>query len=132
MTNIWTNGCFDIIHLGHLSLFQYAKSLGYNLTVGIDSDQRIKKLKGENKPFHNQEYRLKFLSHIKYIDNLVVFDSDEELIDSLVKHSIDTIVIGDDYINKPVIGREVVKRVIFFPKIPDLSSSIIYESIRRS
>lgn len=132
MRNTWTNGCFDILHLGHLALFEYAKSLGDTLTVGIDSDNRIKRNKGDNRPFHSQEYRLNFLSHIKHIDRVVIFNSDEELINSLVKYSIDTIVIGDDYINKPVIGREFVQEVVFFPKIPNLSSSKIYESIRRS
>jgi D-beta-D-heptose 7-phosphate kinase/D-beta-D-heptose 1-phosphate adenosyltransferase len=130
MTNIWTNGCFDILHIGHLELFKYAKSLGHTLVVGIDGDSRVKELKGSSRPINNQLFRQTLLESIKYIDRVVVFDTDKELKDHIKNLLIDTIVVGDDYKNKTVIGSEHAN-VIFFPKIPNLSSSFIYESIIR-
>jgi D-beta-D-heptose 7-phosphate kinase/D-beta-D-heptose 1-phosphate adenosyltransferase len=130
MTHIWTNGCFDILHIGHLELFKYAKSLGHTLVVGIDGDSRVKELKGSSRPINNQLFRKSLLESIKYIDRVVVFDTDKELKDHIKNLLIDTIVVGDDYKNKTVIGSEHAN-VIFFPKIPNLSSSLIYESIIR-
>lgn len=126
--NIWTNGCYDIIHAGHIRLFEYAKSLGNILYVGIDSDRRVKQLKGPNRPINNQNNRKLLLSSIKFIDSVDIFDSEYELESLLQKHSIDIIVVGDDYKNKNVVGSKLVKSVIFFPKIPNLSSSELYES----
>ena len=127
--NIWTNGCYDIIHVGHIKLLEYAKSLGDFLYVGIDSDRRVKQLKGSTRPINNQDNRKLLLSSIKFVDSIDIFDSEYELELLLQKYSIDTIVVGDDYKNKNVIGSNLVKSVIFFPKIPDLSSSTIYESV---
>lgn len=125
MKNIWTNGCFDILHIGHIELFKYAKSLGDKLIVGIDSDDRVKLLKGNNRPINNHVYRKQFLESIKYIDQVVIFSNEQDLISNLKNFNIDTIVIGDDYKNKLVIGSELVKSVIFFPKIQNMSSSKI-------
>lgn len=127
MINIWTNGCFDLVHIGHIELFKYAKSLGQNLIVGIDSDSRVKSLKGISRPINNQNNRKNFLHSIKYIDEVVIFDSNESLMDSILKHQIDTIVIGDEYKDRVVVGSHLVQSVLFFPKIPNYSSSIIYE-----
>lgn len=126
--NIWTNGCYDIIHAGHIRLFEYAKSLGNILYVGIDSDRRVKQLKGPNRPINNQNNRKLLLSSIKFIDSVDIFDSEYELESLLQKHNIDIIVVGDDYKNKNVVGSKLVKSVIFFPRIPNLSSSELYES----
>lgn len=128
MNRIWTNGCFDIIHAGHIELFKYAKSLGQYLYVGIDNDYRVKKLKGDKRPINNEILRKSVLSAIKYIDGIEIFSSDNELEDAIKKLNIDTIVVGDDYKNKSVIGSNFVENVIFFPKIQNLSSSFIYES----
>lgn len=127
--NIWTNGCYDILHIGHIKLFEYAKSLGEKLFVGIDSDERIKKSKGYSRPVNNQSHRQDVLCAIRYIDHVNIFNSDQELESLLIRNKIDIIVIGDDYKNKNVIGSTLVKSVVFFPKIPDISTSKIYESI---
>jgi D-beta-D-heptose 7-phosphate kinase/D-beta-D-heptose 1-phosphate adenosyltransferase len=127
MINIWTNGCFDLVHIGHVELFKYAKSLGQNLIVGIDSDIRVKSLKGISRPINNENNRKNFLHSIRYIDDVVIFDSDESLMDNILKYQIDTIVVGDDYKDRVVIGSHLVQSVFFFPKIPNYSSSIIYE-----
>jgi D-beta-D-heptose 7-phosphate kinase/D-beta-D-heptose 1-phosphate adenosyltransferase len=123
MKNIWINGCFDIVHMGHIELFKYAKSLGNKLVVGIDTDDRVRILKGPSRPINNQENRKKFLESIKYIDKVVMFNSADCLVSEIKKNNIDSIVVGDDYRNKQVIGSEYVDKVIFFPKIPNLSTS---------
>ena len=123
MKNIWINGCFDIVHIGHIELFKYAKSLGNKLVVGIDTDDRVKTLKGPSRPINNQENRKKFLESIRYIDKVIIFDSPDSLVSEIKKNDIDSIVVGDDYRNKQVIGSEYVNKVIFFPKIPNLSTS---------
>lgn len=133
MTNIWTNGCYDIIHIGHIKLFEKAKSLGDCLIVGIDSDKRVKQLKGNNRPINCQEYRKITLQSIKFIDKVFIFDTEEELKELIKNNNIDTMVIGDDYKDKKVVGSEFSKKILFFPKLPNISSSsIIYESNNQS
>ena len=83
MKKIFVNGCFDILHRGHIELFQFAASLGDKLIVGIDSDERVKKSKGISRPFNNQDDRAFFLESIKYIDEIYIFDSSEDLSNSL-------------------------------------------------
>lgn len=129
MKNIWTNGCFDILHIGHVSLFEYAKSLGDNLFVGLDSDNRVRALKGNNRPINNENYRKKLLESIKYIDKVFIFNSDDDLIKLLKKQNIDIIVIGNDYKNKNVLGSDLVKYVEFFNKIPLISTSNILNKL---
>jgi D-beta-D-heptose 7-phosphate kinase/D-beta-D-heptose 1-phosphate adenosyltransferase len=128
MKKIWTNGCFDILHIGHIRLFEYAKSLGDYLLIGIDSDDRVKKLKGNNRPVNNQYDRKAFLESIKYVDEVIIFNSSDELCYNIKKFNIDTIVVGDDYKEKTVIGSEH-SNVIFFPKIPDKSTTHLVKQL---
>lgn len=124
MSIVWTNGCFDILHIGHIELLRYAKSLGDQLIVGIDSDSRVKELKGTKRPINNQFRRKLFLESIKYVDQVVIFNNESDLRFNIKNLSVDLIVVGDDYKNKRVVGSEYA-RVVFFPKIPNLSSSAI-------
>ena len=73
---IWTNGCFDVLHRGHIELFKYAKSLGDYLVVGIDDDERVRASKGPLRPINNLEDRVEMLESIKYIDEVVPFSTD--------------------------------------------------------
>jgi D-beta-D-heptose 7-phosphate kinase/D-beta-D-heptose 1-phosphate adenosyltransferase len=129
MKRIWTNGCFDVLHIGHMRLFKYAKSLGDYLTVGIDSDKRVKKLKGPLRPINSEIFRKEMLLSIKWIDNVVVFDDESEL-DFLVSKLADKMVVGSDYIEKDVIGSSHCD-VLFFEKIPDFSTTRIINEIRK-
>lgn len=126
MRYIWSNGCYDIIHIGHIHLFQYAKSLGDKLIVGIDSDNRIKTLKGDSRPINCEAHRKIVLESIKYIDEVVIFDSSIDLENYIQMYNIDTIVIGDDYKDKKVIGSQYAN-VVFFNRIPNISSSIVID-----
>ena len=121
--NIWTNGCYDILHVGHIALFKYAKSLGGNLIVGIDSDNRVSKLKGNGRPINNQNDRKEMLESIKFIDEVIIFNTKEEMCDLLIKKNINTIVIGDDDKNKPVTGSDIIEDIVFFKKIGNYSTT---------
>lgn len=127
MKIIFVNGTFDIIHLGHLALFNYAKSLGDFLLVGIDSDQRVKKLKGPSRPINNEFERKTLLENLKAIDKVQIFNSDQELIDII--STCDIMVKGSDYIGKPVVGEHVCKQIIFFDRINEYSSTKKIQSI---
>lgn len=125
---IWVNGCFDIIHPGHLELLSYAKSLGDILIIGIDSDTRVNKLKGNNRPINNQVDRKKILEAIRYVDVVFIFDDEIEMCDMLIKNSVDLIVIGDEYIGRKITGADLCE-VNFFKKIPEFSTTSIINKI---
>jgi len=122
---VWTNGCFDILHRGHIELFKYAKSLGDRLVVGIDTDERVKDSKGESRPFNNIQDRVEMLQAIKYIDEVRVFDTDSELETQVLLSDAEIIVVGSDYKNKKVIGSKHVKEVKFFDRIEGYSTTNI-------
>ena len=115
------NGTFDILHVGHIKLLEYAKSLGVHLTVAIDTDRRIKTKKGLSRPINNEFERKTMLEALKSVDQVVVFDTDEELID-LVKNS-DIMVKGSDYKGKSVIGETYCKKVIYYDRIEGYSTT---------
>ena len=124
-TNIWVNGCFDILHIGHIELLKYAKSLGHRLIVGIDTDERIKESKGPHRPFNKLQDRKKFLESIRYVDKVVQYSSDQELKDNLKNNNIEIMVIGSDWQGKRVVGEKVVKKVVFFDRIGEHSTTRI-------
>lgn len=125
MKKIWTNGCYDVLHIGHIRLFQYAKSLGDELIVGIDSDVRVKLLKGNSRPINNQNDRKEMLESIKYIDKVYIFNDPEEMNSILLKENIDTIIVGSEYKDKKVNGSDIVKNINYFSRIGDYSTSSI-------
>jgi D-beta-D-heptose 7-phosphate kinase/D-beta-D-heptose 1-phosphate adenosyltransferase len=122
MKKVWINGCFDVLHYGHFKLIDYAKSLG-DLMIGIDSDERIKKMKGEGRPFHTEGQRVFNLLQIKGVDKIVVFDSDDSLRNHLETYQPDIFVIGDEYMYKPIIGGEHAKEIKFFGKLDGFSTT---------
>ena len=125
MKKIWTNGCFDILHIGHIKMLQFAHSLGDNLIVGIDSDKRVKALKGSDRPINNQDARSEFLSSIKYVDKVFIFDSQENMCDILIQEGVTDMVIGEEYRNKDITGEDIVPNVHFFQKIEGFSTTEI-------
>lgn len=127
MKKVWVNGTFDVLHRGHLELLEFAASLG-EVTVGVDTDRRVKELKGNNRPFNSCDDRMYFLSRIIGVNNVVNFDSDSELVESIKRLEPDYIVIGSDYKNKNVIGSEYSKEIIFFNKIEGYSTTKILQN----
>jgi rfaE bifunctional protein nucleotidyltransferase chain/domain len=127
MKKIWINGCFDILHRGHIELFKFAKTLGDYLVVGIDSDSRVKDLKGDLRPVNNQEDRKFFLESIKFIDEVVVFETEQQLVEKIGILKPDIMIVGSDYKEKRVVGAENVKKLVFFERIGDYSTTKILE-----
>ena len=125
MITVWTNGCFDIIHRGHIELFKYAKSLGDELIVGIDSDEKVKKDKGKDRPINSMKDRMEILRSIKYIDQVCYFSSTEGLKNIIKHHEPDIMVIGSDWKYKDVIGQEYTKELKFFDRVGDYSTTKI-------
>ncbi len=118
---VFVNGTFDILHVGHIQLLYYAKSLGDRLIVGIDSDERVKSLKGESRPINNEYERFMLLSALKPVNGFIIFDTDQEL-EELIQDC-DIMVKGSDYINKPIIGDTLCKRLVFFDIIDGYSTT---------
>ena len=109
---IFTNGCFDILHIGHVKLLKYAKTLGSKLIVGINSDSSIKRLKGNNRPINNLNNRKELLEALTCVDEVISFNEDTpyNLINTIKP---DIIVKGGDYNSSEVVGSDICKVVIF-------------------
>jgi len=127
MIKVFVNGTFDILHTGHIELLNYAKSLGDQLIVGIDSDRRIKTLKGPDRPITREYDRWLMLKNLKAVDEVVIFNNDNELI-RLVSMC-DIMVKGSDYQGKPIVGEEVCKKIVFFERIYGYSTTNIIQNI---
>jgi len=121
---IWMNGCFDILHHGHFRMIEYASSLG-SLVIGIDTDERIKKIKGMDRPYHTLQQRIFNLLSIKGVYTVVSFNTDDELIRHIQLVEPDIFVIGSDYKDKPIIGSEYVKEIRYFDRLENLSTTDI-------
>ncbi len=107
---VFTNGCFDILHKGHVSYLDVAKSFGDVLILGLNSDSSVKRLKGENRPINNQDDRAYILSALESVDYVVVFD-DETPLELIKRVQPDTLVKGGDYEGKVVVGSDIAKEV---------------------
>ena len=112
MKTVFTNGCFDIVHRGHIELLEFCYSIGNNVIVGLNSDKSIKLLKGDTRPINTQEDRKKLLESIKWVSKVVIFDEEtpEKLIKSLMP---DIIVKGGDYKKEDVVGNDACEVRIF-------------------
>lgn len=126
---IWTNGCFDILHIGHIRMLKFCSSLcnemGYTLIVGIDSDQRVKLMKGKNRPINHEKIRAEILLSIKGVHGVYTYNSGEELENLIKKLSPQVVVVGEEYRNKGVIGSNYAKEIKYFQKIQGYSTTNI-------
>jgi rfaE bifunctional protein nucleotidyltransferase chain/domain len=129
MKKIFVNGTFDVLHVGHLQLLNFAKSYGDYLIVAIDDDERVKEKKGTSRPIHNQDERRFFLNMLKPVDQVETFSNDKELEELIKGFNPDIMIVGSDWKNKPVIGSQFAKRLIFFDRIDEYSSTKIIQSI---
>lgn len=112
MVTVFTPGCFDILHFGHIELFKYCRSIGDEVIVGLNSDDSIRKIKGTNRPVNDLRSRLSVLESIKYIDKVIVFN-EEDPYDLIKKINPDIMVKGGDYKAEDVIGKDLCEVRIF-------------------
>lgn len=125
---VFTNGCFDLIHIGHVSLFQKAKTLGDILIVAINSDKSLAGLKGPKRPLVAENDRVKLLSAIDVIDYVVIFP-EQTPYQLLKKLTPDILVKGGDYKIEDIVGREFVKKVYRYPLVKGKSTSNLIKLI---
>lgn len=130
MIKVFVNGTFDVLHPGHMRLLTFASNSGDYLKVAIDSDARVKQLKGESRPINDQNTRAEMLFHIKGVDEVSIFESSEQLINIIRTYEPDIMIVGSDYRNKPVIGGEYAKELLFFDRIEEYSSTKVIEKIQ--
>lgn len=127
MKKIWVNGTFDIVHIGHIRLLEYASSFGI-VRVGLDDDKRVSEKKGKERPFNTLSDRIRFISSIRFVDSVVSFGSDDELVSRIREWEPDILVIGNDYKYHEIIGVEYVPKVEFFDKIDGISTTKILDN----
>ena len=129
---VFTNGCFDIVHLGHVKYFQWAKSQGDLLVVGVNTDASIRRLKGEKRPVITENDRVGVLEELESIDYLVRFDQDTPM-DLIRAIRPDVLVKGEDYAKEQVVGWEFVEscggRVALAPLVDGRSTSGVIQRI---
>ncbi len=130
---IFTNGCFDIIHSGHVSYLKKAKSLGDVLVLGLNSSESVKRLKGETRPVNSEEDRAIVLNELKSVDYVVIFNQDTPY--DLIKHIKPFIIAkGGDYKVDDVVGKDIVEsyggRVEIIPFVDGKSTTKIIEKMR--
>lgn len=119
----FVNGCFDVLHPGHIKLLKYARSLGDYLIVAIDSDRKVAEMKGSERPIFSQHDRALMLKSIRYVDVVHVFNTKEDLEQLLESIQPDIIVVGSDWKGKEVVGSQYAKSVRFFDRIGGYSTT---------
>ncbi|GMB90604.1 Bifunctional protein hldE [Helicobacter ailurogastricus] len=126
---IFTNGCFDLLHRGHVEYLQKAKALGGLLVVGLNSDSSVRRLKGKSRPICNQEARAFVLAGLECVDFIVIFEEDTplELIKALKPH---ILVKGADYAGKEVVGSSLVQKVVLIDFVKGYSTTSTLERIQ--
>ncbi len=126
---VFTNGCFDLLHIGHTRFLKKAKELGDVLIIGLNSDLSVKKLKGDDRPINAQNDRAELLLSLKYVDYVVIFDEDTPY-NLIKKINPDILVKGGDYDIKDIVGFNLVKKTKALNYIKDKSTSLIVSKIK--
>ena len=125
---IMANGAFDVLHPGHIALLNHAKSLGNYLMVAIDTDSRISEAKGPDRPVNNLRTRHCILKNLKAVDEVRLFTSDEELIKIIKEYQPDVRVIGSDWKDGVIVGKEYCRRIEFFDRVNNESATKTLEN----
>ena len=129
---VFTNGCFDILHVGHIRYLRKARSLGDILVVGLNTDRSVRQIKGEKRPIVPQDERAEVLAALEFVDYVVLFDEPDPF--ALIEKVRPTILVkGADWPKDKIIGRDVVEkaggRVVRIPLVPGASSTGVIEKI---
>jgi rfaE bifunctional protein nucleotidyltransferase chain/domain len=125
---VFTNGCFDILHRGHIEYLSQANDLGTVLIIGLNSDASVKRIKGEGRPVQDESSRALLLASLRFVDAVVLFDEDTPL--ELIKFvEPDVLVKGGDYTEETIVGADVVKarggEIVTVPLVEGYSTSLI-------
>jgi rfaE bifunctional protein nucleotidyltransferase chain/domain len=132
---VFTNGCFDLLHLGHVDYLENARNLGDKLIIGLNSDSSVSRFKGPERPLQDQNSRARVLAALQFVDLVVFFNEDtpQELISKLLPN---VLVKGSDYLAENIVGADVVKKnggvVKTIDFVPGYSTTRIVEKIKRS
>lgn len=130
---VFTNGCFDILHLGHIDYLEKARNKGDKLIIGLNTDDSIKVLKGENRPINTEESRARLLAALEFVDMVVLFE-EETPIDLIEYLTPDVLVKGNDYKEEDIVGYSFVKsnggRVETVELVDGFSTTNIIDKIR--
>lgn len=130
---VFTNGCFDLLHAGHVRYLSEARALGHALVVALNSDRSVRELKGEGRPILNEQERAEVIAALEAVDYVIIFDEEtpRELIATLLP---DVLVKGGDWPLDEIVGRDEVEaaggRVLSLPYVEGSSTSDIIERIR--
>ncbi len=128
---VFANGCFDLLHQGHIHLLNQAKHLGDILIVAINTDASIKKLKGESRPIETLDTRIKKIAALSVVDYIIAFDEDTPL-QLIQKIKPNIIVKGSDYNASDVVGADIAEQVVIIPLLDDYSTTKIIEKLSSS
>ena len=124
MTRVVVNGTFDIVHVGHLELLEFARSQpNSDVLVLIDTDARVKALKGNDRPVNNEQERIKLLTSLKFVDQVDTFNSDSELEEKIKSFDPDVMIKGSDYQGCKIIGAEHCKEITFYERLEQYSTT---------
>jgi rfaE bifunctional protein nucleotidyltransferase chain/domain len=131
---VFTNGCFDLLHLGHLKLLEASKEFGDYLIVGLNSNESVKSIKGLERPINDQYFRAYILAMLEIVDMVVIFNEETPL--KLIKEIRPNVIVkGGDYIKEEVVGYDYVKsyggEIIIIPVLEGFSSTSIIKKIKR-
>jgi len=126
---VMINGCYDILHPGHVQLIKYAASLGDYLIAALDTDDRVRTNKSPDRPINSLADRMFMISSIKGVDEVVSFCSEENLRNIMKIYNPEILVIGEEYKDKHIIGEDLVKEVKFFRRINEYSTTNTIKSI---
>ena len=129
MSTIIVNGTFDILHPGHVAMLNTARGLGDYLVVCIDTDRRVRELKGEGRPINDQIDRKVMLQNLKAVDIVEFFDSEEELIALIKLYKPSVMVKGSDYRGQHIVGEAHVPKVFFYDRVSDYSTTKTIQDI---
>lgn len=127
---VFTNGCFDILHAGHVSVLEFSRSKGDELVVGLNSDASVRRLKGPTRPVNTQADRALVLAALESVSAVCIFDEDTPY--NLIKQvSPDVLVKGGDYKTDEIVGREFAKKVVRFPLLKGRSTTNIIKKVSK-
>jgi D-beta-D-heptose 7-phosphate kinase/D-beta-D-heptose 1-phosphate adenosyltransferase len=130
MKRVMVNGTFDILHRGHLDLLRFARRQGDQLLVAIDTDRRVKELKGSSRPVNNQADRRLMLASLRDVDIVMLFDSKEELIQIMQDYKPDVYVKGSDWKHEaPGTAEQYCKQVIYYDRVEEYSTTKTIQNI---